>query len=138
MQGACHVSTHVNSSDGPAELADHNPLFDSDMHTLAVTANYVVLMATARRLDYEAFLGPQMPGFFSLWPITNTPALLHIFKRSSPGSKALEYIGERSLERCHMVLSLSVRLDICNLAATSDLMSLTKRQHTDLAHGKRV
>lgn len=76
----------------------------SYMHTLAVTHNFVVLMASARRLDYAAFLRADgLPVFSNLWPVTSTPLHLHIFKRSSAGSSTLQFIGERSLERCHMV-----------------------------------
>ena len=105
----------------------------SYMHTLAVTANFVVLMASARRLDYEAFLAShdgseELPGFFKLWPVTEKPAALHIFRRSQSNPRSLEYVGEQSLERCHMVRDQR----FCRFL----VLLLTRRTPTGVAYSK--
>lgn len=71
------------------------------MHTLAVTANYVVLFGSSRCLDYATFLNEwraqtkSRVGFFQLWPWCDEACALHVFRRSGPGGAQLTYAGER-------------------------------------------
>lgn len=103
----------------------------SYIHTLGVTSNYVVLFASDRRLSYTNWLAQREDssktfGFYELWGPTGVPASLHIFKRSEDNK--LEYLGERRLQRPHMVWHTGNSFEDSNQALVVDVTSMIGRQ----------